>query len=284
MSKPESKRPIAIEDLLRLKRAERPPAEFWTQFDRDLRAKQLAALVDRRPWWQRVPSPWPLFARHRILFGASAVLAITFVSVRSPRIATVTVANVDAVAVSANHAANQVVASVVVAPLALENFLGAVESVSVAPGQDTVVDAFGPSVVAGTGVASASDPASRIVPMIEARGPAVEIETKPAAARFVASVLVTAAPGDVPSSRVLAAGSGFDARAMPARTTVEPLQQMTTPTESRRSRMLTAMVSMASLETSARTTERVASRIDEERLYDQVHRIGARGDRLSVKF
>ena len=38
---PESTRPIVIEDLLRLKRAERPPAEFWSTFDRELRAKQL---------------------------------------------------------------------------------------------------------------------------------------------------------------------------------------------------------------------------------------------------
>ena len=162
--------------------------------------------------------------------------------------------------------------------------MGAVESVRVAPGQDTVVDAFGPSVVASAGVAPASDPASRIVPMLSARGPAAEIETKPEAARFVAPVVMAAAPVEAPSPRVLATSSVFDARAMPARTTVEPLQQMTTPTESRRSRMLTAMVSTASLETSARTTERVASRIDEERLYNQVHRIGARGDRLSVKF
>jgi hypothetical protein len=45
------------------------------------------------------------------------------------------------------------------------------------------------------------------------------------------------------------------------------------------------MVSMASLESSMRTTERAASRIAEERLYDdQISRFGARGDRLQVKF
>ena len=42
---------VTVEELLHLKRAERPDAEFWSHFDRELRAKQLAALVARRPWW-----------------------------------------------------------------------------------------------------------------------------------------------------------------------------------------------------------------------------------------
>ena len=52
--KPHRQRPVSLEDLLRLKRAERPPAEFWQDFDRQLRAKQLAALVQSRPWWQEI--------------------------------------------------------------------------------------------------------------------------------------------------------------------------------------------------------------------------------------
>lgn len=39
-----------IEDLLRLKRAERPTEDFWTRFDTELRAKQLAALVQKPTW------------------------------------------------------------------------------------------------------------------------------------------------------------------------------------------------------------------------------------------
>ena len=53
----QEKRPITLEDILRLKRAERPPAEFWDSFDRQLRAKQLAALVEKRPWWRSLPPP-----------------------------------------------------------------------------------------------------------------------------------------------------------------------------------------------------------------------------------
>src|SRR6185503_11573841 len=76
----QEKRPITLEDIIRLKRAERPPAEFWTDFDRELRAKQLAALVEKRPWWRGVPRV--SFSRFRLLLGASAVLAITFIALR----------------------------------------------------------------------------------------------------------------------------------------------------------------------------------------------------------
>src|SRR5688572_24287930 len=79
--KSESKQPITVEDLLRLKRAERPAPEFWTEFDRQLRAKQLAALVAKRPWWQTLPR-FSLLARYRIPLGAAAVVALTAFTVR----------------------------------------------------------------------------------------------------------------------------------------------------------------------------------------------------------
>lgn len=91
-------------------------------------------------------------------------------------------------------------------------------------------------------------------------------------------------PEPVVVGRLLGGANGFEARAMPARTTIDPLQQMTPPGESRRSRLLTAMVSSAALETSVRTTERAANRFAEEGVYDQIQRFGARGDRVHVKF
>ncbi len=71
---------VTVEQLLRLKRAERPTDEFWTRFERELRQKQLAALVERRPWWQQVPQ---LLARRTYLpIGATAILAFTLVTVK----------------------------------------------------------------------------------------------------------------------------------------------------------------------------------------------------------
>ena len=71
---------VTIEDLLRLKRGERPAEEFWSGFERELRQKQLSALLEKRPWWHGAPK---LFARRAYLpVGATAILAFTLVSVR----------------------------------------------------------------------------------------------------------------------------------------------------------------------------------------------------------
>jgi hypothetical protein len=80
MSSPEPRPRVTVEDLLRLKRAERPSAEFWPHFEAELRQKQLAALVQHRRWWERMPQ---LFAsRAYFPIGAAAVLTVTFISVR----------------------------------------------------------------------------------------------------------------------------------------------------------------------------------------------------------
>lgn len=76
-----SQRPkITLEDLLRLKRAERPDAEFWGKFERELRQKQLTALLQKRPWWQELPQL--LVRRSYLPLGATAVLAFTLVSIK----------------------------------------------------------------------------------------------------------------------------------------------------------------------------------------------------------
>jgi hypothetical protein len=75
------KKPITVEDLLRLKKAERPPAEFWARFDAELHAKQLAAIVTRRPWWDGISKGFAVISRHQMPFGAVAALALTWLGV-----------------------------------------------------------------------------------------------------------------------------------------------------------------------------------------------------------
>ncbi len=41
----------SLETLLRLKRSERPDSDFWDEFDRGMKQKQLAAIVEPKPWW-----------------------------------------------------------------------------------------------------------------------------------------------------------------------------------------------------------------------------------------
>lgn len=79
-SRPSHTPKVTVEDLLRLKRAERPDPEFWSKFEVELRQKQLAALVQRRPWWERLPL---LVGRRAYLpLGATAAIAFTLVAVR----------------------------------------------------------------------------------------------------------------------------------------------------------------------------------------------------------
>ena len=73
---------ISVEDLVRLKRAERPPAEFWATFESEIRAKQLSAIVSRRPWWDGFSRVFAVVNRHQLSFGAAAAVAMAFVGMR----------------------------------------------------------------------------------------------------------------------------------------------------------------------------------------------------------
>ena len=73
---------VSLEQLLRLKRAERPAPEFWHQFERELRVKQLAAIVEPRPWWAPFIRISTKVARYQLPVGATAILALTFLTVQ----------------------------------------------------------------------------------------------------------------------------------------------------------------------------------------------------------
>ena len=45
---------VKVEDLLRLKRAERPGEVFWNTFDRELHQRMLQTLVKKDPWYVHV--------------------------------------------------------------------------------------------------------------------------------------------------------------------------------------------------------------------------------------
>jgi len=71
-----------LEELLRFKRAERPSPEFWAEFDRGLRQKQLAALMKRPQGWARVR---PVLVRGlRWAVPATAAAAVALVIIQIP--------------------------------------------------------------------------------------------------------------------------------------------------------------------------------------------------------
>jgi len=50
-SDPEKEKQVKLEDLLRVKRAERPDDAFWGKFDRELHQRMLQTLMKKDPWF-----------------------------------------------------------------------------------------------------------------------------------------------------------------------------------------------------------------------------------------
>ncbi len=77
MSKYESDtehRPVKLEDLLRMKRGERPDEAFWGRFDRELHQRMLQSLMKKEPWPLQVARA----LRVRFVQGATVAAAAAF--------------------------------------------------------------------------------------------------------------------------------------------------------------------------------------------------------------
>lgn len=64
---------VKVEDLLRLKRAERPDVAFWDNFDRELHQRMLQTLVKKDPWYVQVMRGLTGRIAQTVTVGAAAV-------------------------------------------------------------------------------------------------------------------------------------------------------------------------------------------------------------------
>lgn len=261
---------VTLEDLLRLKRAERPPPEFWDEFQRGMRAKQLAAIIEPRPWWAPFIKVGARVARYQVPVGAAAILAVTFVMVSEYR--TVERAPVYEPAVAAvtgsgpvvTSASREVAAPAVSAPMSVAEPVATVASAEAAPTAPVAVPA---STNVGT--------TSHVVP----------VEVSPSA-RYIAENLAAAQAADPELDQMLSRSL----RSLESRPVREPLTQVNVPGESRRSRLLggTAWLASANVngDSALRTDEHAARRLTERRLSesDVVSRVDVGGDRVSYRF
>ena len=268
---------VTLEDLLRLKRAEQPPDEFWAQFERGLRTKQLAAIVEPRPWWAPFIRIGTRISRYQLPVGATAILAITFLTVQEYR---------------------PVNSSAVLEPAVAATMSVATPAVSdVRLGRAEVVTA---PVVSNVGVVTAPDEQSQptavaVAPAKHDNVPAapvgssshvVEVNPELTSAGYMAENLAAAQAVDPELDQMLNRSlRGVEAR--PARG--EPLAQVSVPGETRRARLLggAAWLASASMGDSAlRTNEQATRRLTERRLAesDVTSRIDVGGNRLVVKF
>ncbi len=277
---------ITVEDLLRLKRSERPAPEFWGEFEQTLRQKQLAALVEKRSWWREFAVIYGRFGRVGLPLGAAVVLTLSFVVLRDhsqtgPELPAVSPGAPARVAVTPIH---QVVEPVKSGAVATPVAARAVEA-------PVPVPAVKNSVVA----AEARQPAaSRAVPSIPWLADVMDdrVEAEGLAPR-VRSIAVNLA-AVTPEPEVLeAAGNpfGFEERAMPAARSsrsAEVLPTAVAVTEPRRARLLAALGSsdayapgLAAPEHARRTVLRYLAEDGWDR---SMGRLEAEGDKLSIKF
>ena len=268
------KNAVSLEDLLRVKRAEQPPASFWSDFDRELRAKQLAAIVEPRPWWAPFIRLGARASRFQLPVGAVAILAISFVTIREYRAPVLDSSYVPQPSAQAVTTANSV--------------------------PDVASD-----IAAHENAMAYEHPASRIAavqPVIVAQAEEPAVESPAADPRAIATVDASAVDEPSPSAQYIAANLaavqaadpglvddlfGPSMRRVPARQPVrDPLSQVNAPGESRRSRLLaTALpVSANASELDAATKDRLTRKLTEERLYDTISRVGVQGDRVAIKF
>jgi len=271
----ETKREITIEDLIRLKKCERPAADFWESFDRELRAKQLAALVEKRPWWRTLSLPRALgsFSRYHLSFGAAALLAITYVATREGRIDRAALEAGKADVVAMNDAGAEVAPST--------TGMSSTARVLPSPVLALVDRAPNASELVAENATVEATPA-----LTESVSRRLDADTP--SARYIAANLRAAQQAEPLVARgLLAQAQGFEARALPAKATVEPLAQMTTPASARIAKLSSAMAVSFSDEKATRTSDRVARRLSsdgDDRLYETVSRLDARGDKLGWKF
>jgi hypothetical protein len=303
---------VSLGELLRLKRAERPEPEFWARFEQDLRAKQLAAIVEKRPWWVALRLPLATRALSRwtvkLPLGAAAVLALSVVVVREdrPNAAVVTpTARAEGTAVATTTTASlpqrarEVPVFVVQQPVAvsaLESLpavgAGLAAEVSPKPAVTLTQDAPPVSQVAVVATVAPADPASEVGLSLAAPGvvpaltplPVGGVELSPVAFEAIATA---------------ESGQGFDTGFENEGLSIQWAQiksevgasraTPSSPREVRRGRILASLV-LADNSTEAHrlnsgyAREVLARPLGDEPAYDGLSRIGMGGDRLTLKF
>lgn len=278
---PDPRRKPTLDDLFALKRAERPPQEFWQDFQVEFHVRQRAAAIEPKRWWFVLPRVFAGLSRYQMPMGAAAVLAVTFLSFREYREPGMELAyapanpvmvetletdlSIDAATATVANAAALRIES----ELPTETDFEAGEAASqVEPVAETV--SLSPMVVlAGLAAADRSRLSSPSARSIAANLAAVRAE-QPEIVRL---------PGE-PQINLTAsrpAAEPLTAIAMPANSAREPLFAYQPVGSSNQADGEWA-------ESGPDVHSQIARHLSDEQLYESVRRLTAGGDRLTLKF
>jgi hypothetical protein len=264
MKETERRPKVTLEDLLQLKRAERPPAEFWPEFERTLRAKQLAAIVETRPWWRNWTARKAL-VRVCVPLGATALVAM---SVSSFRVSSVKPTEGTAVAGMVS----------VQAPVDLANSASVQENNLLSTATEVVASA------------DSEQPGNSTenIQTVMATQPTGNISASSAEQMLASSAATVKAAGQALAQLVGLGDTANFQYGNAHSTLVEPLTQVATPRDNRRARLLAYSVTFdphaADSSEAVRSREKITHRLSDEAIYDSITRLGLSGDRVSIKF
>ena len=259
-----NKHTVSLEDLLKVKRAERPPAEFWAEFEREMRVKQLAAIVEPRPWWAPFIRAGARISRYQLPLGAAAVLALSLVSVNEYR------TGPGERFAPASKVRATMPDPALPAPVVDETALAGSEMA--APAQ---VNLAAMEVTPAADAALETAPTGKVSHVVELDQTELIDEMPSPSARYIAANLA-ALQADNPAMIDEAFGASIvRSEREPTR---DPLAQMSSPRDSRRSRLLATALPAVSVsdEVEVGNSQRVARYLTEERLYDSISRVGVR--------
>ncbi len=255
------RKPITVEDLLRVKRAERPDAEFWATWQRETRSKLKITMGEKRPWWRSsLPRVWIAVARWHVPVGATALAVLAFFSVREyqPSLPGVALAAPQSLAAQGIQASAEASHSNLLSELRQDQ-------------NSTEVSK------------SLSGDVARSVAMLAPADDFHQARVSPAA-RAIAANLAYARSFEPEMVSELRSQSTFLAVAP----IEEPLARVPTTRDLKRDRIMASYQSGSNSNGavgSLRQQDRILSRLSEDKLYDAgISRVGARGDRFSVKF
>ncbi len=277
--------PVTLEQLLRLKRAERPPAEFWAEFDRAMRTKQLAAIVEPRPWWAPFIRVGSRVARYQLPVGATAVLALSVFTVSQYQPPVGESVYVPTLAQSVQQTAETVTTAAPDAPAEMANLR---PDVALAKAEPVTLPVDAPARTVAESPARTGEPSiSQLVSMVSGgRSLGVMNSELSPSARSIAANLAAVKASEPELARWIEQGPGFETRTLAAQNApVEPLTQVSSSGDSTRVRRLLASAlpaSLSSSETAGRTPSRLGRGLSDDRLYERVSRFDVESERLAI--
>lgn len=280
-----------LDDLFALKRAERPPEEFWNEFQREFHVRQRAAAIEPRRWWFVLPRIFAQLSRYQMPMGAAAVLAVTFLSFREYREPGLEVAYTSTPTVAAPVAAPQ---SEVEEPANArfgDEFATHSSPASVSTPAPVTTVAPQPQDTTNTAVARVSSNPVEISPMVVWAGvasqePAADQSAVSPSARSIAANLAAIQAEQPDIVPTLSEGRMQLTASAP---TSEPLAAVNAPATARRPLFVfrgdtESYASNDSANDGPDIHGRIASRLSDDQLYESVRRVTAGGDRLTLKF